>query len=34
MDDRNNFKSGTIINNISDHNMIFTFIENTAYVKN
>ena len=27
-------KSGIIINDISDHKMIFTFIENTAYVKN
>ena len=27
-------KSGRIINDISDHKMIFTFIENTAYVEN
>ena len=26
-------KSGIIINDISDHKMIFTFIENTAYVE-
>ena len=27
-------KSGIIISDISDHKMIFTFIENTAYVEN
>ena len=33
MDENPLSKSGILINDISDHKMIFTYIENTAYVE-